>query len=231
MLTTLRVAAKVVGAPLYVLWKAYGVLWWAFDDTSERRAGVSASIAPPGTPPVPPADPAVPSANAQAHAQTAAFEIIDSTPAPTPPPTSALRGGFVGTLVMSLVAAVTSGRLVSEHSISGSTGWLLWGWVTAVTAVGSVYFVRHIARRHAAQRPATRLERAKATLGGMKDACVSAGAGVASGCRHAAAAARATGRGCRSAWNFAPVAFARRSLGHAAAKLASLRRRTPQTAA
>jgi len=47
MLEVLSLMSKVVFSPLWVLWKFYGVLWWAFGDssrpplfTASRRGGM-----------------------------------------------------------------------------------------------------------------------------------------------------------------------------------------------
>jgi len=181
MLDAVRIATKIAFAPVWVLWKGYGVLWWAFDDSEKRAAGAPA-IAPPGAS-VPPdlttnAGSLHTDAPAFGEGQRAAFEFVDSRPRPAPAPVGLLRGGFVGTVLSSTMAGLIATNAVESGSFSHTGGWVLWGWSTLLAAVGSLFLVRHVHRRHEAEKPLTRWQRCKATAGGVKDACFHAAGGV-----------------------------------------------------
>jgi len=212
MMLALRTAGRVLTLPIWALWKCYGVLWWAFSEPTARRAGASASIAPPGAPPP------TPGADDLNLGQTRAFEVVDSTP-PTPRPEAALKGGFAGTLGVSVLAALISRGLVASQDIGPNTGWLLWGWATVLTAVASLMVVRHVDAVHRARQPRTRWQKVKATVGGVGSACVSVGGGIAGACRGTVKAAKAGGRGAAWAWSVPPVAMARRGVRGLAATL------------
>lgn len=225
MMLALRTAGRVLTLPVWALWKCYGVLWWAFSEPTARRAGASASIAPPGAPPP------TPRADDPDPGQTRAFEVVDSTP-PTPRPEAALKGGFAGSLALSVLAAVISRGLVAGQDITPSTGWLLWGWATALTAVASLMVVRHVDAVHRARRPQTRWQKVKATVGGVGAACASVGGGIAGACRGSVKVAKAGGRGAAWAWSVPPVAMARRgACGLASCLRERTRRAKSQTTA
>lgn len=184
MFDNLRLAASVVWrvlfAPLWITWRGYRILWWAFDDSDTRRAGASASLAPRNAPP-PPGDPAK------------SFDVIDSTPVPAPPPVGALRGGYVATLLSSCIAAIPTRFAVAEHHLSPGAGWMVWGWATLAVAAASLFFVRHVAREHAKRQPVGRFAQAKATVAGVGRAFASAAKGGTFGVSRAARLGKTVG--------------------------------------
>lgn len=221
MFDNLRLAATVVWrvlfAPLWVTWRGYRILWWAFDDSDTRRAGASASLAPRLAPP-PPGDAAQ------------AFEVVDSTPAPTPPPIGALRGGYVATLLSSGLAAIPIRAGVADHHLSTTGGWVVWGWATLAVAVASLFFVRHVAREHAKRQPVGRFAQARATVAGVGRACASAARGGVVGVSRAAGlgksvGARTVGAG-RRVWSSSPLVWVRARARRVASRINAARSAT-----
>lgn len=189
MLTTLTVVWRVVFAPVWLLWTLYKGLWWAFDDSDARRAAGSASIAPPDAPPPPSSRtdaPRFPSV------QATAFEITDSTPRAKKPPLAALRGGFMVAFVVSGVLGMVAAGIAGGEGGSVMWAWMVWGWGTLVAAVGTLYVVRHVARRQEIAEARSVWGRCRLVAGGVKDACVEGGRGVASAGRAAGRAAAFT---------------------------------------
>lgn len=227
MPSALRIVGKVLWTPVYLLWKAYGVLWWAFDDSDQRRAGGAAQFAPPGAPPAAPIAPdAIPSGVADPNtdaphfpAQSAAFEVTDSSPRPSPAPVGALRFGFV----MTLVVSGASGLYASgSEALTSRSAVFVWAWATVLAAVTSMYVVRHVARRQGVERPETAYEHTRVAVLGTKDAAVAAGKGVLGAGAAAASAARAGYRGARAVAGSRPVGLARRIAGATYRSIASL---------
>lgn len=175
MWDVLRIVWRVVFAPVWLLWTCYKGLWWAFDDSDSRRAAGSATIAPPEAPPPPNPNTDAPRFGA---AQSTAFEITDTTPASPKPPIGPLRGGFVSTALLSIASAAIASSLADEGAITTGRAWALWIWATLMASVGTLYIVRHVARRQAEQMPKTFWGRCRTTAGGIKDAAFGAGRGV-----------------------------------------------------
>jgi hypothetical protein len=224
MLAFLRTASRVAFAPVWVLWRGYRVLWWAFDDSDGRRAEGAVSVAPPGTPPA--AD-ARPNTDAPLHGpeQQASFEIVDTSPRPDPPPLGALRGGFAA----SLLASIGTGVYLAggEHpGLSTSGAWMAWAWATLLGAVASVYVVAHVARRQRAERPAGLAAHTRVAVAGVKDATVAAGKSAWGLGGRVARGARACYRGVRSVASGGPVHRAADLASAAARRVAGVFRRS-----
>ncbi|GJQ30118.1 MAG: hypothetical protein HBSAPP03_20020 [Phycisphaerae bacterium] len=211
-----RIMFRIALAPVWLTWAAYKGVWWAFDEPDERRAAGSATLAPHDVPPPPRLHTDAPRFG---DSQQAAFEVVDSTPAPTPPPTGALMGGYVSTLASSAGAGLLARSLASGDSITTAHGWMMWGWITLVVAVASLYVVRHVARRQAKDAPTTWWGRCRTAAGGMKDACVAAGVGVCGVCAKGAHAARRAHGGVRAAAMSRPAQAVRRGVASAWARL------------
>lgn len=205
MLDNFRLAASVVWrvlfAPLWITWRAYRILWWAFD-SDPRRAGASASLAPRNAPPphgdAPPATPASPTP--------------PITPASIAPPLAALRGGYLASLLASALIAIPTRLAVASHQLSPGAGWLTWGWATLAVAVASLFFVRHVAREHAKRQPVGRFAQARASLAGLGVAFASGGRSVGRVAGAAGKVGASAARNARAAWNSAPASRARTSV-------------------
>ncbi len=128
MLEVLALMWRVVFSPVWVLWKLYGVLWWAFDNTTVPQAP-------------------------REQERGAAFEVVDTRPRSeaAPKPVGALRGGFIGSLASSGVYALAAQTASTHAWTSPQTAWGVWLWASVVTGVASLFAVRHVARRQAAK--------------------------------------------------------------------------------
>lgn len=192
MLYVFKVVWWVLTAPVRLLWRAYLVLWWAFDDSERRAAGAPATSAPHGAPPPPQAAPTNPDTDAPRYpGQRTAFEVTDSTPPPAKPPTAMLRAGFVATAMGSLVLAGLLAPFAGDE-VSPARAWVLWGMATVVGAIVSQAVVRHAAARAAARAHRGVWGRVRLGVGGAKDACVSGAQGVGRLCRTCVDAAKVT---------------------------------------
>jgi hypothetical protein len=133
MLQVLTLMSKIVFAPVWLLWKGYNVLWWAFEGFGRREQ---------------PAD------SVSTPERGAAFEITDSRPAEIvlTPPTGLLKGGFIGTMLLSAGAGVASGALASSQTLSSTHAWLVWGWATVIASLVSIFAVRKVAMERARRK-------------------------------------------------------------------------------
>lgn len=192
MLQVLSLMSKFAFSPVWLLWKFYGLLWWAFE----------------GSPKPAQSSPRNPE-------RGAAFEVVDSRPREEclPPPTGLLRTGFGGTLAVSGVWGIVSLGLVDAHVLTEPHGWGLWAWASVVTMVGSIFAVRHVAAKRAARRgmwwnakraAAGVAQRVSATVG--KAVGGSAGATVAAACAAVNAEVNAKTASSRFAARIGPLA-------------------------
>ena len=165
MLQVLSLMSKIVFAPIWILWKGYNVLWWAFEGFGRRD--------------VPIEDPSAPE-------RGAAFEITDSRPAELAltPPIGLLKGGFAGTLALSAGAGIASGALASSQTLSPTHAWLVWGWASVIASLVSIFAVRKVALERARRKTMRDRIRAAVNRAGRGAASVAA-AGYAAA-RHAA---------------------------------------------
>lgn len=125
MLDVIKLMTKVVFAPVWLAWKGYLSLWWAFEGMG---------MAP--TPVVTRREPE----------RGSSFEVTDSRPKPPalPAPLGLLKGGFIGTLLFSGFFALVSVAL-SGQPMWQDRAFALWGCLTGFTAVGSIFAVRRVA--------------------------------------------------------------------------------------
>jgi hypothetical protein len=171
----ISMSLRVATSPIWLLWRGYLLLWWAFDDSSERAASklsakttAAADIPPPRF--VDGEDSADAATPANAKAAKASKKTGMPPPPPMPVPTGMLKGGFIGSMVLSSLFAMITGGLAASDAISGPRATLLWAWGCTVVLCTSVLLVRSVARK--------RWERPKGPVGRMKDACVGAAKGA-----------------------------------------------------
>lgn len=163
MLPVLSLAKKVVTSPIWLLWQLYTGIWWAFTDAPPVAAAQQ--------PPAPEPQLKFTGPRTSDFAQEAAFEVIDSRPpsGPTPRPNGALRGGFVATLISSALLAWATNAAGQHDLIKHSTILPLWLWSTAMVMVTSLWAVKHVAERQAAEQPVGWRGNARCVIGGAKD--------------------------------------------------------------
>ncbi len=184
MLSPIPFVRKVVCLPVWGLWSLYKGLWWAFSGDAPREGAD--------------ADPA----KHPSQGQTAAFEMVDSRVgsgdrrAAVPVRTGTLKGGFVATLIASVLVGVGVRTGVTHGSLQETTAVWLWLWATGVAAVISVWAVRHVAHRQAAINARGWKANARATGAGFADMGRSI-AGAAVNTRNATSAA---GKQAACAW-------------------------------
>ncbi|MFO0835465.1 MAG: hypothetical protein U0638_10865 [Phycisphaerales bacterium] len=170
MLSVLSLMSKIVFFPVWALWRVYLLLWWAFDTRP--------SPAP---------------AAAQAGVQDSAFQVTSSSPEPLPLPRGALRGGFVGTWVVSIALGALCAALADQHVIEPGRAAVAWGWGSALTTVASLLAVRTVVNRRRAK--VSPVQRAKQ---GIKAAAVSVAPKAAqASVKVAATACKLGAAGCR----------------------------------
>jgi len=156
MLSAFSIMMKAAFAPVWLLWRLYLVMWWAFDN---RSGPIAPAMSMPAQPPIPNANLNTGTAPA---GQDSAFQVSSSTHRSTPSrselpaPIGTLKGGFAGALVASAASGFLAGGLAAEHQIHGEAAFVLWGWLTAVAMVGSLFAVRRIVARRESKREARR---------------------------------------------------------------------------
>lgn len=170
MLSVLSLMSKIVFFPVWALWRAYLLLWWAFD----TRPAPAPAAAQPGV-------------------QDSAFQVTSSSPEPLPLPRGALRGGFVGTWLVSIALGGLCAALADQHVIEPGRAAIAWGWGSALTTVASLLAVRAVVTRQRAK--VSRMQRAKE---GIKAAAVSVAPKAAqASVKVAATACKLGAAGCR----------------------------------
>ena len=170
MLSVLSLMSKIVFFPVWALWRAYLLLWWAFD----TRPAPAPAAAQPGV-------------------QDSAFQVTSSSPEPLPLPRGALRGGFVGTWLVSIALGGLCAALADQHVIEPARAAIAWGWGSALTTVASLLAVRAVVTRQRAK--VSRVQRAKE---GIKAAAVSVAPKAAqASVKVAATACKLGAAGCR----------------------------------
>ncbi|MBL8886484.1 MAG: hypothetical protein JNK16_07480 [Phycisphaerales bacterium] len=186
----ISMSLRVATSPIWLLWRGYLLLWWAFDDSSERAASklsakttAAADIPPPrfvdGEDSGEVGNPIAGAKVAKASKKTGM-----PLPPPMPVPTGMLKGGFVGSMGLCSLFAMITGGLAASDAMSGPRATMLWAWGCTVVLCSSVLLVRSVARK--------RWERPRGPVGRMKDACV----GVAKGaCESVKARMASMGKG------------------------------------
>jgi hypothetical protein len=167
MLDAPAMALRIAASPVWLLWRGYLMLWWAFDDSPERAAArlsakttAAADVAPPKF------------VEGGDSGQASAFEWTDSRPPkrplppPMPRPEALLKGAFAGSMVLCGMSSVIAAALAAGDAISPARAGALWLWFSAIVVIGSVLGVRRIARK--------RWEKPKGPIGRAKDATVHA---------------------------------------------------------
>lgn len=168
MLDTPAMALRIAATPVWMLWRGYLLLWWAFDDSPERAAArlsakttAAADVAPPAF------------VEGGDSGQATAFEFVDSKkrskqplPPPMPRPDGLLKGAFAGSMVLCGFSGILSAALTAGDALSAGRAAALWVWCCSIVLVGSVLGVRRIARK--------RWEKPKGPIARAKDATVHA---------------------------------------------------------
>ncbi|MGH7244075.1 MAG: hypothetical protein ACREJD_11705 [Phycisphaerales bacterium] len=158
----ISMSLRVATSPIWLLWRGYLLLWWAFDDSSERAASrLSAKTTAAADIPHPrfvdgEDSNIVPSKNTKKTGMP--------LPPPMPVPTGMLKGGFVGSMGLCSLFAMLTGGMAASGALSGQRATVLWAWGCTVVLCSSVLLVRSVARK--------RWERPKGPVGRMKDTCV-----------------------------------------------------------
>jgi hypothetical protein len=181
MLSVFGIMSKVLFSPIWLLWRAYLLLWWAFGEEAPKSA--TPSPTPPGH-----------------DAQRSAFEVIDSREKPpaAPRPTGALIAGFVSSVFTFLVSGGLS-RLAIAEGADPRTATLVWLWATAAATFTSIVVVRRVERQRRA-RGMSLFHAAKVKASAAGTACKRAAA--FGGLRAGTACVKAAARGCEKAWRF-----------------------------
>lgn len=170
----ISMALRVATTPVWVLWRGYMLLWWAFDDSSERAATRLSAKTTSAVDFAPPKF-----VEGGDSGQGRSFEVVDSgppkheLPPPMPVPVGLLRGGFAGSLVLCTMFSVLTGGLAASAAMSAPRASALWLWGCSIILCSSVLIVRRVARR--------RWERPKGAVARARDACVNAAKGACAG--------------------------------------------------
>jgi hypothetical protein len=171
MPAALLLIGRFLLSPLWLLWRLYLVLWWAFNEEGSR--GASPSVARPSASTVVVNIHEDPTSDGKQRAtQDTAVEAIDTTPASRPIP--ALKLGFAFSLLGSALLAWVVNAAGHHQFISSSGELRLWLWASCVAFVVSLWPVRHIARRQQAEPPKNWRDHAGCIAGGVKDSSVAA---------------------------------------------------------
>jgi hypothetical protein len=124
--------AKIAFFPVWILWKGYAGLWWAFDDapTPRKPAGVAAAAAAGGP------------------AQDTSFQVFDSMPKAEPrhKPLLALRLGFAASLVGSAMLGAITGGISEAGHLTPQHAAMAWAWGSLALFVGSVWSIARARR-------------------------------------------------------------------------------------
>lgn len=167
MLDAPAMALRIAASPVWLLWRGYLFLWWAFDDSPERAAArlsakttAAADVPPPRF------------VEGGDSGQASAFEWTDSRPAkrplppPMPRPDGLLKGAFAGSMILCGLSSLAAAGLAAGDAISPARAGALWLWFSAAVVLSSVLGVRRVARK--------RWEKPRGPIGRAKDATVHA---------------------------------------------------------
>jgi len=181
MLSVFGIMSKILFSPVWLLWRAYLMLWWAFGEEAPKSSPASQ---------IPPSK----------DAQGSSFEVIDSRErAPLAPrPTGALIAGFVSS-VFTFLASGGLSRLAVVEGADPRTATLVWLWATAAATFTSIVVVRRVERQRRA-RGMSLFQAAKAKASAASTACKRAA--TFGGRRAGTACVKAAATGCERAWRF-----------------------------
>lgn len=167
MLDNLSIALKVFSSPIWLAWRAYQGLWWAFDDVPAPAVKSDASI------------PSAPGAAVQVSAVPGVKGAPAATPpAPRPKPIKELKLGFVSSTILWFPAAYLASWMHQMGWISQTGALCGTVWTMAVLWVASLVAVRHHVRTTPVKR--TPMEAARSAVQAVKDAPKAAAAKAAS---------------------------------------------------
>lgn len=181
MLSVFGIMSRIIFSPVWLLWRGYLLLWWAFGEETPKLAQTSKDA---GT----------------KDAQGSAFELIDSRKDSSMPPrpTGALIAGFVSSLFTFLAAGGLS-RVAINGGADPRTATLVWLWTTAAVSFASVFVVRRVERKRRLRGMSLfQATKAKAAAAGVACKKVAAFGGLRAG----SACAKAAAHGCEKAWRF-----------------------------
>jgi len=135
MFEVLSLTSKIVFAPVWILWRLYGMLYWAFDIPPKVKTVLA-------------------SAPARGPERGTAFEVVDSRPQESllPHPGGLLKAGFASTVVLSVIFAAITFGLQSADTISTPHSVIIWSWASIVASIASIFAVRKVVARRAAKR-------------------------------------------------------------------------------
>lgn len=141
-------ALRIAASPIWLLWRGYLLLWWAFDDSSERAAARLSAKTTAAADVIPPRF-----VEGGDSGQGSAFEWTDSRapkaplPPPMPRPEGLLKGAFAGSMVLCGVSSVMLSALAAGDALAPGRAAALWLWFSAVVILASVLGVRRVARK------------------------------------------------------------------------------------
>ncbi len=181
MLSVFGIMSKILFSPVWLLWRAYLMLWWAFGEEPPKPSPASQSPL-------------------RQDAQGSSFEVIDSRESVplAPRPTGALIAGFVSS-VFTFLASGGLSRLAVVEGADPRAATLVWLWATAAATLTSIFVVRRVERRRRA-RGMSLFQAAKAKASAARTACKRAA--TFGGWRAGTACVKAAATGCERAWRF-----------------------------
>ncbi|HYE60903.1 MAG TPA: hypothetical protein VD997_02810 [Phycisphaerales bacterium] len=80
-----------------------------------------------------------------------------------------LKAGFGSTLLASFASAIGVSAAADSGAFTAPTAWVVWGWITLLAGVLSVWAVKHVGRQQAARKPADWKANAAAAAAGFRD--------------------------------------------------------------
>lgn len=183
MLSVFGIMSKIIFSPVWLLWRAYLMLWWAFGEETPKLTQA-------------------PNAAAAKDAQASAFEVVDSREQAKSPalsrPTGALIAGFVSSLFTFLASGGLSRVAINEGS-DPRTATLIWLWTSAVVTFASLFVVRRVDRKRRA-RGMSLIQATKAKAAAAGAACKRVA--TFGGLRAGTVCAKAAANGCEKAWRY-----------------------------
>lgn len=160
MFQNLSVALKVVSAPVWLAWRAYQGLWWAFDDVPAKPLGRPAGA---------PAQPIPGAASAPgASVQVGGASDAKAAPVARPKPIKELKFGFASSTLLWFPAAYLAAWMHNMGWVSESGAVFGTLWTMAILWVASLVAVRRHVRNTPVKR--TPLEAARSAFRAAREA-------------------------------------------------------------